>query len=270
MSSLPLKVLPWNAFGSELWHEPRGEKCQSHQTGHRLEKTRLRCLVIGIGSATNSVARLGTISGQRYSSAAPFESPSPPSNPSTGEFALKIFDLFGITVAATAGLCGAALVFTPDAAAAPLPLGGPGCTQQMAGIAAPVADAAPPVPLALPGPPVAAGAPFPAAAPPFPAPAAAPPIPPLPAGLPVGAPVLAGVPAGAPVVAGVPDTVPAVAPLLQQAGGKGAPTNPGPSLTNMPVVLPGPPPPPTPPSPAPVARPTLVSAFGPAPPCCNP
>ena len=32
-----------------------------------------------------------------------------PSTPNTGEFALKTFDLFGITVAASAGLCGAAL-----------------------------------------------------------------------------------------------------------------------------------------------------------------
>jgi len=229
--------------------------------------------VSGIGSTTNSVARLGKVSGRRYSSAAPFDLGTAPPNPNTGEFALKIVDLSGITIAASAGLCGAALAFSPSTAAAPLPMGGPSCMQQMAG-------AAPPVPVVLPGPPIAAGAvpagvPLPAGAPvPAPVPAGAP-VPaaaPVPADLPAGAPLLAGVPAGAPAVAGVPGVVPAApaAPLLQQAGGKGAPTNPGPALTNMPVVLPGPPQAPAPPSPAPAARPTLVSAFGPVPPCCNP
>jgi hypothetical protein len=196
---------------------------------------------------------------------------------------LKIVDLFGITVAASAGLCGAALAFSPGAAAAPLPMGGPNCMQQMAGLGAPVANATPPVPVVLPGPPVVAAAPADAVPAGAAAPADAVPVgaavpaglpvgTPVPAGLPAGAPVLAGVPAGAPVVAGAPDAAPAApaAPLLQQAGGKGVPTNPGPALTNSPVVLPGPPPEPTPPSPAPVARPTLVSAFGPLPACCNP
>jgi hypothetical protein len=154
---------------------------------------------------------------------------------------LKIFGLFGITVAASAGLCGAALAFSPGAAAAPLPTGGPTC--QMLGLGAPVA-AAPPAPVVLPGPPV-----VPAGAP-------------VPAGVPAGPPVAAGAPAGAPVA-------PAGAPLLQQAGGKGVPTNPEPALTAGPVVLPGPPAP-TPLPPVPVTGPTLVAATGPVPPCCNP
>jgi hypothetical protein len=200
-------------------------------------------VVLGIGSATNSVARLGKFSGQRYSFAAPFDGGNTPLNRNTREFALKFFDLFGITVAASAGLCAAALAFSPGAAAAPLPTGGPGCVQkmaglealtgvpacvdQMAGLAAPVAGAAPLVPAVLPGPPVVpAGAPLPAGLP-----AGAP----VPAGLPAGAPV----PVGAPVAAGVPGGAPA-APLLQQSGtGKGVPTNGAP--TAGPVVLPGPP-----------------------------
>jgi hypothetical protein len=157
---------------------------------------------------------------------------------------LKIVDLFGITVTAGAGLCGAALAFSPGAAAAPLPTGGPTCTEQMAALGAPVANAAPPVPAVLPGPPVVAGAP--------------------PGAVPAGAHIAAGVPAGAPVA-------PAGSPLLQQAGtGKGVPTNPGPALSAFPVILPGPPPVPTPVSPVPVAEPTLVAATGPLPPCCNP
>lgn len=125
-----------------------------------------------------------------------------PSKTEYWEFALKIFDLFGITVAATAGLWGAALAFSPGAAAVPLPTGGgPTCVDQMAGFAAPG-------PVVLPGPPVGAG----------------------------GAPV----PAGAPVGAGAP-VAPAAAPVLPQAGsGKGVPTNPDPSLAAGPVVLPGP------------------------------
>ncbi len=210
-------------------------------------------LVLRIGSATNSVARLGKFSGQRYSSATSFDCGDTPLNPNTGEFALKIFDLLGITVAAGAGLCGAALTFSPGATAAPLPTGGPTCIAQVAGLGAPVANAAPPVPAVLPGPPVVAGAP----------PGAVPAGAPVPAAVPAGAPVPAGVPAGAPVPAGVP--------LLQQAGaGKGVPTNPGPALTAGPVVLPGPPPVPTPLSPVPVAGPTLAAATGPLPLCCNP
>jgi hypothetical protein len=202
--------------------------------------------MLRIGSATNSVAHLGKFSGQRYSSAAPLDYGKTPLIPNTRKFALKILDLFGITVAASAGLCGAALAFSPGAAAAPLPTGGPTCMEQMAGLGAPVANAAPPVPAVLPGPPV-----VPAGAP-------------LPAGAPAGVPVPAGVPAGAPVA-------PAGPPLLQQAGaGKGVPTNPGPALTAFPVILPGPPPVPTPASPVPVAGATLTAATAPLPPCCNP
>jgi len=183
---------------------------------------------------------------------------------------LKIFDLFGITLASSAGLCGAALAFSPGAAAVPQPTGGPTCIEQMAGLGAPVT--APPVPAVLPGPPVVAGAPPGAVPAGAPVPLGAPDGVPVPAGLPYGAPVPAGVPAGAPVAAGVPATAPVApaAPLLQQAGtGKGVPTNPAPALTVGPVVLPGPPPVPTPPSPAPMAHPTLVSATEPLPPCCN-
>jgi hypothetical protein len=159
---------------------------------------------------------------------------------------LKILDLFGITLAASAGLCGAALAFSPGAAAAPLPTGGPTCMEQVAGLGAPVAVAAPPVPAVLPGPPV-----VPAGAP-------------VPAGVPAGAPVAAGAPAGAPVA-------PAGPPLLQQAGaGKGVPTDPGSALTSGPVVLPGPPPVPTPLPPVPVAGATLAAAPGPLPSCCSP
>ena len=151
---------------------------------------------------------------------------------------MKIFDLFGITVAATAGLWGAALAFSPGAAAFPLPTGGgPTCVGQMAGLAAPG-------PVVLPGPPVGAGGA------------------PVPAGAPVGS--------GAPVGAGAP-VAPAAAPVLPQAGsGKGVPTNPDPSLTAGPVVLPGPAPVPAPVSPAPVAGQTLVSAIERLLPCGNP
>jgi hypothetical protein len=179
---------------------------------------------------------------------------------------VKNFDLLGITVAASAGLCGAALAFSPGAAAAPLPTGGPTCLEEMAGVAAP------PAPAVLPGPPVVASVPpgaVPAGAPVL---AGAPAGAPVPAGAPAGAPVPAGAPAGAPVPAGAAAGAPvpaAATPLLQQSGaGKGVPT--GPALTAGPVVTPGPPPVPTPPSPVPVARPTLVSTTAPLPLCCNP
>ncbi len=231
-------------------------------------------LVLRIGSATNSVARLGNFSGQRYSSAAPFNCGNTPLSPNIREFALKIFDLFGITVAASAGLCGAALAFSPGAAAAPPPTGGPTCMGQMAGLGAPATGAAPLVPAVLPGPPVVAGAPPGAVPAGAPVPAGVPAGAPVAAGVPAGAPVAAGVPAGAPVAAGVPAGAPVPAagsPLLQQAGaGKGVPTNPGLALMAGPVVLPGPPPVPTPLSPVPVAGPTLAAATGPLPPCCNP
>ena len=162
-----------------------------------------------------------------------------PLKPNIGEIALKPFAFFGITVAASAGLCGAALTFSPDASAAPRPMGGgacvaPGgapCVVPMSGLAAPAA------PVVLPGPPADA----------VPVPAAVPP-------------VLAGVPAGGPVL-GAP--APVGAPLALQSGtGKGVPTNP--SLAADPVVRPGPPPAPTPPPPAPASHPTLVTAIGPA------
>src|SRR5258705_2379009 len=54
----------------------------------------------------------------------------------TWESPLKIFDLCSTTVLASAGLCGAALAFSPSAAAAPLPTGGPACLQQQSGLAA--------------------------------------------------------------------------------------------------------------------------------------
>lgn len=163
---------------------------------------------------------------------------------------MKIFDLFGITVAASAGLCGAALTFSPDASAAPRPMGGgaacvdkfataPGgaaCMDQMSGLAAPAA------PVVLPGPPVDGVPPVPLAPPP------------VPAGLPAGGPIL-GAPAPAPVAA----------PLITQAGtGKGVPTNP--SLAADPVVRPGPASAP----PAPGSHQTLVTATGPLPAGPNP
>jgi hypothetical protein len=229
-------------------------------------------LMFGIGCATNSVAGLGKFSVQRYSSAAPFDCGITPLNPEYNGACVKNFDLFGIEVAVSAGLCGAVLAFSPGAAAAPLPAGGPTCLEEMAGVAAPMANSAPPVLAVLPGPPAAAGAPLGAV------PAGAPVL----AGAPAGAPVAAGAPAGAPVAAGapagasMPGAVPAgapppvaAAPVPKQSGaGKGVPT--GPALSAGPVVLPGPPPVPTPPSPVPVARPTLVSAAAPLPPCCNP
>jgi hypothetical protein len=74
---------------------------------------------------------------------------------------VKMFHLFGVTVTVSAGLCAAAVALSPGAAAAPLPMGGPTCVDQMAG---PVAAAPPPVPMALPGPLPGAGGP-PAGAP---------------------------------------------------------------------------------------------------------
>ncbi len=217
------------------------------------DATKVR-LVLRLGCATDSVARLGKSSGQRYSSAAPFGCGNTPLKPNTGEFALKIFDLFGITIAASAGLCGAALTFSPDASAALRPMGGgaacvgtssgpaaaaggAACVDQMAGLAAPAA------PVVLPGPPADA----------VPVPAAVPPVP-------------AGVPAAGPIL-GAPAPAPVAAPLITQAGtGKGVPTNP--ALAADPVVLPGPAPAPPPPGPA--AHPTLVTATGPLPPGSNP
>ena len=205
-------------------------------------------LVLRLGCATDSVARLGKSSGQRYSSAAPLGCGNTPLEPNTGELALKIVDLFGITVAASAGLCGAALTFSPDASAAPRPMGGGAtcvdtfatapagavCVVQMSGLVAPAA------PVVLPGPPADA----------VPVPAAVPPVP-------------AGVPAGGPVL-GAPVPAPVAAPLMTPSGtGKGVPTNP--SLAADPVVRPGPAPVPKPPAPAPASHPTLVTATRPLP-----
>jgi hypothetical protein len=136
---------------------------------------------------------------------------------------LNTFDRFNIALLVGAGLCGAAFAFSPGASAAPLPMGGPSCIEQMAGAVAPVGAA--PVPMALPGPVVA------------PAPLA-----------PLGAPVPL-----APVAAGAPAEVePAAAPLETMAGrGKGAPVVPA-APVSAPVVLPGPLPAPSPPAPAPV------------------
>ena len=179
---------------------------------------------------TNSIARLGKPPGRRYSSDAPFGCGNTPSKPTTGEFALKTFDFVGITVAASVGLCGAALAFSPDASAgggaacvnklATAP-DGAACVDQMAGLAAPA-------PVVLPGP-------IPAV----------PVVPPLPPVLPVG---------GAPIL-GAPPAAPVTAPLITQGGigGKGVPTNP--SLAADPVVRPGP---------ASGAQPTLVTATAPA------
>src|ERR1700691_815231 len=94
------------------------------------------------------------------------------------EFALKILDLFGITVAASAGLCGAALAFSPGAAAVPPRAGAPTCMEQVASLGAPL------VPAVLPGPPVVAGAPAGA--------------------VPAGAPVPAGLAGGGPRAGGGP------------------------------------------------------------------
>jgi hypothetical protein len=136
---------------------------------------------------------------------------------------LNILARFNITIVVGAGLCGAAMAFSPDAAAAPLPMGGPTCLEQMAGAASPVAG---PVaaPMALPGPPVAGGPPFPLGAP---------------------APL-------APAGAGAPVAAPAAAPLETMVGagpraGKGVPTAPA-APVSTPVVLPGPLPPPAEPA----------------------
>ncbi len=152
---------------------------------------------------------------------------------------MKTFDLFGITVAATAGLCGAALTFSPAASAgggaacmatsSGPAAGGVACVDQMAGLAAPA-------PVVVPGPPPGVVPPVPLAPPPVPL------VPPV-----GGAPIL-GAPAAAPV-----------APLITQGGigGKGVPTNP--ALTADPVVLPGPAA-----TPGPAPHSTLVTATGPA------
>jgi hypothetical protein len=122
---------------------------------------------------------------------------------------MTIFDRFSIRlVAAGAGLCGAALVFSPDVTASPLIAGGGyACMEGAAGqaggapvgagcspAAAPVADMAG-VPMALPGPvPMAPPVPVVPLVPPLPA------LPVVPAGAPLGAPVAAPVAGGAGLV----------------------------------------------------------------------
>jgi len=150
---------------------------------------------------------------------------------------MTIFDRFAIRViAAGAGLCGAAMAFSPDVAAAPLTTGGYECMQPAAGQAgaapvaaacgpasAPVADMAG-IPMALPGPlPIAPPVPV---VPPLPL---APPIPAVPV-IPAGAPAAAGVPAGvidmAKGYAGKGDLV---GPPAPGAPVSGQPIPPGPS-----------------------------------------
>ena len=155
---------------------------------------------------------------------------------------MTVFDRFNITVGAIAGLCGAAMALSPEAAATPLKTGGYACVQGLSGETTALAGAEGPGAAAgLPaaGGPAAAGG-VPAAGGPAAAagetctasaaitdmsgvPMVAPgPVPVVPAGaplialgppVPAGAPVPAGlpVPAGAPVPAGLP--VPAGAPL---------------------------------------------------------
>ncbi|HEY0225652.1 MAG TPA: hypothetical protein VGC05_04480, partial [Mycobacterium sp.] len=140
---------------------------------------------------------------------------------------MAIFDRFNIKIIASAGMFGAAIALSPDAAAMPFKTGG--CLYPQAGEAAPLAGGpvgaagaaagagacgAPltdmsGVPLAAPGAIPVAGAPIIALGPP-------PLVPPVPLGAPVGAPL----PLGAPLVAlgGAPvDVIPA-APLIDMAG----------------------------------------------------
>ena len=69
-----------------------------------------------------------------------------------------IFGRFNIKVAAIAGLCGAAMAFSPDAAADPLVTGGFDCIEGMAGDGVPPVAAAGPVPGAPCGAPAVAAA----------------------------------------------------------------------------------------------------------------
>ncbi|KAA1244891.1 beta-xylosidase, partial [Mycobacterium simiae] len=99
---------------------------------------------------------------------------------------MTVFDQFTLKVVACAGLCGAAIALSPDAAATPLKTGGYECVQGMAGQAAAPAAGGPAatnevctasltdmsgVPLVVPGPAPAlpAGAPLIALGPPVPA-----------------------------------------------------------------------------------------------------
>jgi hypothetical protein len=170
---------------------------------------------------------------------------------------MAIFDRLGIKVVAGVGLCGAAMVLSPDAAASLLKTGGYSCVQGIAGETAPAAVAGGPVvaPVCVaPGPAGAAfsGAAGPAAAAPVPAGApagagAGAPVPvgaPVPAGAgapaPVGGP--AGLPFGAPVIAGAPAPGGALLTGVGGLAGKDAPTGTTPTSGPAPgqPILPGP------------------------------
>ena len=64
---------------------------------------------------------------------------------------MTIFDRFSIGVVASAGLCGAALTLSPDAAAVPFKTGGYACIQGQAGEAGGLAAAGGPAAAAGPG-----------------------------------------------------------------------------------------------------------------------
>jgi hypothetical protein len=183
-----------------------------------------------------------------------------------------------VKVVAGAGLCGAAIALSPNAAAVPLITGGYACVQGLAGDSAPPAAAGAPVVAEVCSPPAPTGAalsggagavpitPGPVGAPagapvgaPVPAGAGAPVGAPVPAGAPVGAPVPAGAgapvgapvlpagagaPVGAPVLAGAPAPEGAlVTDLAGGFGGKGVPTGSAPNggpVSGQPI-LPGPP-----------------------------
>ncbi|EJO90922.1 hypothetical protein ACRU3B_02605 [Mycobacterium colombiense] len=157
---------------------------------------------------------------------------------------MAIVDRFNIKVVAGAGLCGAAIALSPDAAAAPLITGGHACIEGQSGEVAPAAGpgaaagtvaagapaaggmcAAPMtdmsgVPMAVPGP-LPIGAPLPIV-PPLPLAPPVPLVPPVPV-VPAGAPLIAlgGPLAGAPLEA--------AAPIIDMSGVKDAPTGPAPS-----------------------------------------
>ncbi|ETA99581.1 hypothetical protein O978_21245, partial [Mycobacterium avium subsp. paratuberculosis 10-5864] len=129
---------------------------------------------------------------------------------------MAIVDRFNMKVVASAGLCGAAIALSPDAAAAPLITGGHACIQGQSGEVAPAAGG--PVAGGAPaaGGAVAAGATDMCAAPltdmsgvPMAVPG------PVPLGAPVPVPLGAPLPLGAPVPLAPPvPVVPAGAPLI--------------------------------------------------------
>ena len=181
---------------------------------------------------------------------------------------MKIFDRFNTALLVSAGLCGAALAFSPGAAAAPLPTGGPTCVEQMSGLAGAAAAPAA-LPAVLPGPPPAVIPPplLPPGVPLLPpgVPALPPGVPALPPVLPPGAPLIGPLAAGAPL---------AVDPPVMGAGilaGKGVPTAPSPAVLSGFVVLPGPPASVQAPAPAaPVVAPAPAgTAAAESLPCCD-